>query len=97
MTKSKLLTLLQDNHETFCLDDADRGETDLVEMHSETGEAFLKRQRARRMPFAVRTEVTMQLKKMQDTRVIRPSSSPWASPVVMVHNRDGSHRFCVDY
>ena len=75
--KSKLLTLLEDNHETFCLDDADRGENDLVEMHSETGEALPKRQRARRMLFAVRTEVAMQLKKMQDTRVIRPSSSPW--------------------
>ena len=49
------------------------------------------------MPFAVRTAVAMQLKKMQDTTVIRPSSSPWASPVVMVHNKDGSHRFCVDY
>ena len=49
------------------------------------------------MPFAVRQEVATQLKKMQKNGVIQPSKSPWASPVVLVRKRDGSHRFCVDY
>ena len=49
------------------------------------------------MPLAVRQEVSRQLQKMQDEGIIQPSNSPWASPIVMVRKRDGSHRFCVDY
>ena len=49
------------------------------------------------MPFAVRPEVAKQLRDMQAAGVIKPSNSPWASPVVMVRKRDGTHQFCVDY
>ena len=38
-----------------------------------------------------------QVQQMLASDVIRPSNSPWASPVVMVKKKDGSLRFCVDF
>ena len=86
-----------EQHEAFCLEPNERGETDILTMEIDTGDARPKRQPVRRMPFAVRTEVAKQLRSMQEAGVIQPSSSPWASPVVMVRKRDGMYRFCEDY
>ena len=95
--RSKLIQLLEDHNATFSLEDGERGKMDMVELEIDTGDAKPRRHCARRMPFAIREEVSRQLKGMQSTGVIQPSSSPWASPVVMVRKKDCSHRFCVDY
>ena len=73
--KTLLRNFLIDNHLAFSLRAADRGETDLVEMVIETGDASPKEQPVRRMPFAVRSEVARQLKEMQSSGVIQPSIS----------------------
>ena len=95
--KRMLLGFLADHHEAFCLEENERGETDLVQFEIETNDAAPKKLPVRRMPFTVRQEVARQLKRMQETDVIQPSNSPWASPVVLVRKKDGTHRFCVDY
>ena len=95
--KDQLLQILLEHHTAFAVDEGERGDTDLVQMSIETGEATPKRQPVRRTPFAVREEVAEQLRKMQDQGVIQPSCSPWASPVVLVRKKDGSLRFCIDY
>ncbi|GKD37674.1 hypothetical protein Tco_1257881 [Tanacetum coccineum] len=42
-------------------------------------------------------ELSGQLKELQDNAFIRPSSSPWGSPVLFVKKKDGSFRMCIDY
>ncbi|GJR74244.1 putative reverse transcriptase domain-containing protein [Tanacetum coccineum] len=42
-------------------------------------------------------ELLEQLKKLQDKGLIRPSSSPWVTPILFVKKKDGSFRLCIDY
>ena len=90
-------SFLAGHHHAFCLEEGERGETDLIRMEIDTGDAHPRKQRVRRLPFALRRVVARQLREMQEQEVIQPSKSPWASPVVLVKKRDGTHRFCVDY
>ena len=69
----------------------------LVEFAINTGVSAPKKQAVCRIPYAVRQEITSQLKRMQLEGVIQPSESPWASPVILVRKKDGSLQFCVDY
>ena len=85
------------HHAAFALEENERGDTDLVQLTIDTGDEIPKKQPVQKMPFAVREEVARQLKNMQNSGVIHPSNSSWASPVVLVHKKDGTHRFCVDY
>lgn len=79
------------HHHAFSLEDGERGETDLIQMDIDTGDAHTRKQRARQLPFALRQVVAQQLEEMQARGVIQPSKSPWASPVVLVKKRDGTH------
>jgi hypothetical protein len=42
-------------------------------------------------------ELKKQLRELSDKGYIRPSASPWGSPVLFVKKKDGSMRMCIDY
>ena len=55
------------------------------------------RQLMRQLPEALKATVQTEVQHMLENDIIRPSTSPWSSPVVMVHKKDGSWHFCIDY
>ena len=75
----------------------DLGRTDIVKHRIDTGNAPPIRQTPRRLPLAKREEASQAIRDMREQGVIEPSTSPWASPIVLVRKKDGSTRFCVDY
>ncbi|GJT41830.1 putative reverse transcriptase domain-containing protein [Tanacetum coccineum] len=42
-------------------------------------------------------ELSAQLKELSDKGFIRPSSSPWGTPILFVKKKDGYFRMCIDY
>ena len=91
------LNLLLEYADVFAKSADDMGRTGLVKHRINIGDAQPIRQRARRLPIHQRKEEQALIKEMLDRQVITPSSSPWASGIVLVKKKDGSWRFCVDY
>ena len=92
-----LRSLVAEYSDIFALDMSELGVTDIVSHTVDTGSSPPIQQPVRRTPFALCEKMEELIQDMMAQGVIKQSSSPWASPVVLVEKRDGSHRFCVDY
>ena len=95
--RQRLIELLVDFADIFAVTPDDLGRTSKLQHHIDTGNARPIKQPIRRIPPAKRKETQKLLQKMLEKDIIQPSSSPWASPIVLVQKKDGSQRFCVDY
>jgi hypothetical protein len=95
--KQLVAELLIEYQDTFSKDDNDVGRTDLVEHVIETGDARPVKQPPRRVPIAFQGEEKAAIEKLLEQGTIRPSTSPWASPLVLVRKKDQTVRTCVDY
>ena len=69
----------------------------MTEHRVDTQGAHPIRQQLRRQPHSLLPEIQAQTRSMLEREVISPSSSHWASPIVLVKKRNGTYRFCVDY
>ncbi|GFW62057.1 retrovirus-related Pol polyprotein from transposon 412 [Trichonephila clavipes] len=95
--KSSAERLFQEFEDVFSRNSSDIGHTTVIQHKIDTADHPPIKQHPRRLPFAKLEEVGTLLREMQENDIIEPSSSPWASPIVLVRKKDGSRRFCVDY
>ena len=77
--------------------DKEPGLTTLVNFEMDTGDEKPIYQRPYSTPVAFREKVDVEIDWLLQRGFIRPSSSPWASPMVTVKKADGSARLCVDF
>jgi len=96
-TQQDLAALLRKNAKAFATSKLDLGYCADLQHVIDTGDALPIKQSPRRPPLSARQAEDDILQEMLDTGVIRPSNSPWSSPVCMVRKKDDSFRFCIDY
>jgi hypothetical protein len=95
--QKQIYELVVEYRDVFALHSLELGSTEVVKHVIDTGDSKPIKQPARRVPFVLRQKIEEMTTQMLDAGVIEPSKSPWASPVVLVRKKDGSHRFCIDY
>ena len=88
--------LLDDFPEVFSDSDSRLGEAVGVQMNIKTTGPPIK-QRAYRLPLVKRQAVAAEIERLLAEGIIRPSSSAWASPIVIVPKKTGGYRLCIDY
>ena len=94
--EAKLLDLLSEYSDIFATQGTPPAQTTVVK-HSITTTGAPIRQPLRRTPVTLKDTINQEVTRMLQQGIVRPSTSPWSSPVVMVKKRDGTWRFCIDY
>ena len=95
--KTMVARLLREYEDIFSKGEWDVGLTNLTEHEIKTGDAEPIRQRPRKVPLAYAEEEKKAIEDLLAKGVIRKSTSPWASPIVLVKKKSGAIRPCVDY
>jgi len=94
---TELKSLLLHHQDTFAKSSTDLGYPSVLQHDINTRDARPIRQQPLRPPIAAQPAEDQILDETLETGVIRPSTSPWASPVCLVKKNYGTYRFCIDY
>ena len=95
--QTRLIALLNQYRDVFAFSQAELGRTSIVQHHIDTDNNVPVRQRPCQTPQVQREQIDKHIKEMLEQDIIEKSTSPWASPIVLVEKKDGTSRFCVDY
>ncbi len=95
--QAKVRALLMSYESVFSTHEGDLGCTGLLSHDIPLVDPTPIRQRHRRIPPSEYEVVKAHINQLLEAQIIRESSSPYASPIVLVRKKDGSLRLCVDY
>ena len=96
--KRPLISLVCKYIDVLSDSDSDVNTTNLTFHEIDTADTRPLRQPVRRLPYGeVHEAEANNIKKLTNANIARPSTSPWASPVVMVRKKDAGCRMCVYY
>ena len=95
--KDQIRTLFCKYNDVFSKDDSDVGYTTTVKHRIRTAEDVPISQPYRRIPPTQYEEVKNHIRKLVENKIVRESTSPYASPIVLVRKKDNSLRMCVDF
>ncbi|KAH9078578.1 hypothetical protein Ae201684P_019659 [Aphanomyces euteiches] len=96
-TQREMLRKILLQHDIFVTTSKAPGRTDLVKCYINTGSAHPIKQAPYRVSQREGEIMEAEIQQYLELGLIRPSTSPWASPVLMIRKPDGSIRFCIDY
>ena len=94
--QNQVCELMKEYQHLFALDDLELGSTSQIKHKIKLSDPKPFKDRYRRIPPQQFEEVQAHLQDMLKVGAICKSTSPWASPVVLVWKKDGSLRFCID-
>jgi hypothetical protein len=95
--KEQMRKLIEKHLDAFAAYDSDIGKVSLIEHVVNTGDSMPIKCRQRQYSAEHRKAIYEEIGKYKQIGVVRPSTSPWACPIVIVKKKDGSNRLCVDY
>ena len=84
-------------HDVFALDDNELGCTSVIEHEIRITDSEPFEKQFRQIPPPLLEEVRTSLRDMLEVGAIHPSQSPWCNAMVLVHKKDRSLHFCVDF
>ena len=95
--KEKVRKLLREECESFMRDEDDVNLIDGLVLKMNMNDETPVQKQYNRVPKPLYPEVKAYIEDLLNRNWIRPSSSSYASPVVIVRKKDGAMRLCIDY
>ena len=95
--REALQKVIDQYHQVFAIKETNIGQTNVITMQIDTADHPPVKQRPYRTPLSQRPELEKQIDALLKADIIRPSSSAYASPLILVPKKDGSSRLVIDY